>query len=201
MAMRYSPAITKLIAELNKLPGIGAKTAQRLAFHILAQENKQALALADAIRDAKQGVRFCSECCNLTEDDPCDICRSQNRDRSVVCVVENPRDVAVMERVQNYDGLYHILHGAISPMDEIGPEDIKLRELLQRLQQHQEIKEIILAMNPSIEGEATALYIARLLHKSGIKTTQLSHGIPMGADLEYADAETLSRALKNRQEL
>ncbi|NLW54355.1 MAG: recombination protein RecR [Clostridiaceae bacterium] len=199
--MRFSPAITRLIAEFNKLPGIGAKTAQRLAFHILSQDNDQALALADAIRDARQGVTLCSECCNLTEDDPCDICKSQNRDRSVVCVVENPRDVAVMERVQNYDGLYHVLHGAISPMEEIGPEDIKLRELLQRLQQHQEITEVILAMNPSIEGEATALYIARLLNRAGIKTPQLSHGIPMGADLEYADAETLSRALKNRQEL
>ena len=199
--MRFSPAITRLIAELNKLPGVGAKTAQRLAFHILAQDKEQAFALADAIKDAKDDVTLCSHCCNLTEDDPCEICSSHKRDRTVVCVVENPRDVAVMERVQNYDGLYHVLHGAISPMEDIGPEDIKLRELLQRLQEHQEISEINLAMNPSIEGEATALYIARLFHQTGIKTTQLSHGIPMGADLEYADAETLSSALRNRQEL
>ena len=201
MAMRFSPAITRLIAELNKLPGVGAKTAQRLAFHILAQDKEQAFALADAIKDAKDDVTLCSHCCNLTEDDPCEICSSHKRDRTVVCVVENPRDVAVMERVQNYDGLYHVLHGAISPMEDIGPEDIKLRELLQRLQEHQEISEIILALNPSIEGDATALHIARLLLQTGIKTTHLSHGIPMGADLEYADAETLSRALRNRQEL
>lgn len=201
MAVRFTPAITRLIAELSHLPGIGNKTAQRLAFHILSQTDEKALALADAIRDAKRTVHLCAECCNLTESEICDICSSDRRDRTCVCVVENPRDVAAMERIRDYEGLYHVLHGVISPMQDRGPEDIRLRELLQRLQEHAEITEVILATNPTIEGEATALYIARLLHDTGIRTTRLAHGIPMGSDLEYADEETLARALDNRREV
>ena len=194
MSYRYSPAIAKL-------PGIGKKTAQRLAFHILDDKKEDALALADAIREACASVRLCSVCCNLTEEDPCDICRSATRDRTRICIVENPRDVAAMERIHDYRGLYHVLHGVISPMHDIGPEDVKLRELFVRLRNHDEIEEIILATNPTIEGEATALYIARLLKPSGIRTTRIAHGIPMGAALEYADEVTLSRAFQNRQEV
>ncbi|NLA71562.1 MAG: recombination protein RecR [Clostridiaceae bacterium] len=201
MAYRFSPAIAKLINALGKLPGIGQKTAQRLAFHILDESREDALALADAIREACASVTLCSECCNLTEDDPCDICQSRTRDRTRICIVENPRDVAAMERIHDYRGLYHVLHGVISPMHDIGPEDIKLRELFQRLQTHDEIEEIILATNPTIEGEATALYVARLLKPSGIRTTRIAHGIPMGAALEYADEVTLARAFQNRQEI
>ncbi len=201
MSYRYSPAIAKLINAFAKLPGIGKKTAQRLAFHILDDKKEDALVLADAIREACASVRLCSVCCNLTEEDPCDICRSATRDRTRICIVENPRDVAAMERIHDYRGLYHVLHGVISPMHDIGPEDVKLRELFVRLRNHDEIEEIILATNPTIEGEATALYIARLLKPSGIRTTRIAHGIPMGASLEYADEVTLSRAFQNRQEV
>lgn len=201
MAYRFSPAVARLVQALAKLPGIGQKTAQRLAFHILDESREDALALARAIEEACESVRLCSECCNLTEEDPCDLCSSAVRDRRLVCVVENPRDVAAMERIHDYKGLYHVLHGAISPMQDIGPEDIRLKELFQRLQSHGEIEEVILATNPTIEGEATALYIARLLKPSGIKVTRIAHGIPMGAALEYADEVTLARAFQNRQEV
>lgn len=201
MAYRYTPAIARLVSQLAKLPGIGQKTAQRLAFHILDDSREDAMALADAIRDALKTVRLCSVCCNLTEDDPCDICRSGARDTSRILIVENPRDVAAMERIHDYKGLYHVLHGVISPMHDIRPEDIRLKELFTRLQAHDEVEEIILAMNPTIEGEATSHYIARLLKPSGIKVTRIAHGIPMGAALEYADEVTLSRAFQNRQEL
>ncbi|NLB49956.1 MAG: recombination protein RecR, partial [Clostridiaceae bacterium] len=197
MAYRFSPAIAKLVNALARLPGIGQKTAQRLAFHMLDESREDALALAKAIQEAAQSVRLCSSCCNLTEEDPCDICRSSTRDRTRICIVENPRDVAAMERIHDYRGLYHVLHGVISPMQDVGPEDIKLRELFQRLQSQPEVEEIILATNPTIEGEATALYIARLLKPSGIRTTRIAHGIPMGAALEYADEVTLARAFLN----
>ena len=201
MAYRFSPAIAKLVNALARLPGIGQKTAQRLAFHMLDESREDALALAKAIQEAAQSVRLCSSCCNLTEEDPCDICRSSTRDRTRICIVENPRDVAAMERIHVYRGLYHVLHGVISPMQDVGPEDIKLRELFQRLQSQPEVEEIILATNPTIEGEATALYIARLLKPSGIRTTRIAHGIPMGAALEYADEVSLARAFQNRQEV
>lgn len=201
MAYRFSPAIAKLVNALAKLPGIGQKTAQRLTFHILDESREDALALAEAIQEACRNVRLCSECCNLTEDDPCDICSSRTRDKTRICVVESPRDVAAMERIHDYQGLYHVLHGAISPMLDIGPEDIRLKELFQRLQEHEEVEEIILATNPTVEGEATALYIARLLKPAGIRTTRIAHGIPMGAALEYADEVTLARAFQNRQEV
>jgi recombination protein RecR len=198
---RFAPAIARLITELNRLPGIGGKTAQRLAFHILAQPDAYAEALAQAILEARHTIRLCSVCCNLTDRDPCEICQSGNRDRTVVCVVENPRDVAAMERMHEYRGLYHVLHGAISPMQGIGPDQIRLRELLAHLRQEETIREIILATNPTVEGEATALYIARLLKPAGILTTRIAHGIPMGGDLEYADEVTLARAIEGRREI
>lgn len=198
---RYSPSIARLIAELGKLPGIGSKSAQRLAFHLLAQPESQVENLAQAILDARHTTRLCSVCCNLTDQDPCDICSSVSRDRSIICVVENPRDVAAMERIHEYHGLYHVLHGSISPMQNIGPDQIKLRELLARLRCDENIHEIILATNPTVEGEATAMYIARLLKPAGILTTRIAHGIPMGGDLEYADEVTLARALEGRREI
>lgn len=198
---RYSPSIARLIAELGKLPGIGSKSAQRLAFHLLSQPESQVEALAQAILDACHTTRLCSVCCNLTDQDPCEICTSAARDRSMICVVENPRDVAAMERIHEYRGLYHVLHGAISPMQNIGPDQIKLRELLARLRQDEEVHEVILATNPTVEGEATAMYLARLLKPAGILTTRIAHGIPMGGDLEYADEVTLARAMEGRREI
>lgn len=198
---RYSPSIARLISELGKLPGIGGKSAQRLAFYLLGQPENKVEALAEAILDARRNTRICSQCCNLTDQDPCDICSSTNRDRSQICVVENPRDVAAMERIHEYRGLYHVLHGAISPMQNIGPDQIRLRELLARLRADTAISEVILATNPTVEGEATALYIARLLKPAGIRTTRIAHGIPMGGDLEYADEVTLARAMEGRREI
>jgi recombination protein RecR len=198
---RFAPSISRLIAELGKLPGIGSKTAQRLAFHILAQPKEQVKALAEALLDARARMRLCSECCNLTEQDPCEICTNPSRDRATICVVEQPRDVAAMERMHEYKGLYHVLHGAISPMQGVGPDQIRLRELLARLRRDEKINEVILATNPTVEGEATALYLARLLKPAGILTTRIAHGIPMGGDLEYADDITLSRAMEGRREI
>ncbi len=198
---RYSPATGRLIAELGKLPGIGGKSAQRLAFYLLAQPEERSVALANAILEARQSTRLCSVCCNLTEQDPCEICQSATRDRSIICVVENPRDVAAMERIHEYKGLYHVLHGVISPLRNVGPDQIRLRELLARLRADDSISEVILATNPTVEGEATALYIARLLKPAGIRTTRIAHGIPMGGDLEYADEVTLARAMAGRREI
>lgn len=198
---RYSPTIGRLITELGKLPGIGGKSAQRLAFHLLSQPEDRVEALASAILEARRSTRFCSACCNLTEQDPCEICQSPARDRSIICVVENPRDVAAMERIHEYKGLYHVLHGVISPLQNIGPDQIRLRELLARLRADDSISEVILATNPTVEGEATALYIARLLKPAGIRTTRIAHGIPMGGVLEYADEVTLARAMEGRREI
>jgi recombination protein RecR len=198
---RYAASIARLIAELGKLPGIGSKTAQRLAFHLLAQPEEQVAALASAMLDARRTTRLCSLCCNLTDQDPCEICLSPSRERSQICVVENPRDVAAMDRIHEYRGLYHVLHGAISPMQNIGPDQIKLRELLARLRQSDEVSEVILATNPTVEGEATAMYIARLIKPAGIRTTRIAHGIPMGGDLEYADEVTLAKAMEGRREI
>ena len=196
----YAKPLNKLISEMNKLPGIGGKTAQRLAFHILSMEDGDAFALADAIREAKQSMRYCSVCGNLTEEDPCSICADETRDPSVICVVESARDVVSMEKIREYKGLYHVLHGAISPMDGIGPEDINLKSLITRLQDER-VKELILATNPTIEGEATSMYIARLIKPSGIKVTRIAHGVPVGGDLEYADEVTLLKAMEGRREL
>lgn len=196
----YAKPLSKLISELSKLPGIGGKSAQRLAFHILSMEDKDAMSIADAIVDAKKNMKYCSICGNLTDIDPCSICSDPARDQNVVCVVESPRDVAAMERMREFNGLYHVLHGAISPMDGIGPEDINLKQLIVRLQQHN-ITEVILATNPNIEGEATAMYTARLIKPAGIKVTRIAHGVPVGGDLEYADEITLCKAMEGRREL
>ena len=198
---QYPKPLNKLINELSKLPGIGGKTAQRLAFHILALEESEATALANSIVNAKRSLHYCSVCGNLTDTDPCEICSDESRDRTKVCVVETPQDVIAMERIREFKGLYHVLHGAISPVEGIGPNDINLKSLITRLQQHDEIDEIIVATNPNIEGEATAMYIARLLKPSGIKVTRIAHGIPVGGDLEYADEVTLLKAREGRREI
>ena len=198
---QYPRALNKLINELSKLPGIGGKTAQRLAFHILSLSEREAEALAEAIVSAKKNLRYCSECGNLTDQDKCLICSDATRDRSVICVVETPQDVVAMERIREYRGLYHVLHGAISPAEGIGPNDINLKSLITRLQASDEVKEIIIATNPNIEGEATAMYISRLLKPAGIKVTRIAHGIPVGGDLEYADEVTLLKAIEGRREL
>ncbi len=196
----YAPPIARLIEELAHLPGVGRKTAQRLAMHIVTSREDLAVGLSEAILDARNKIRFCSSCFNLTEQDPCPICSDPKRDQATICIVEAPKDVIAMERTKEYHGLYHVLHGAISPMDGIGPEDIKLRELIVRLQAS-EVHEIILATNPTIEGEATSMYISRLVKPTGIKVTRLAHGIPVGGDLEFADEVTLTKALEGRNEL
>lgn len=197
---QYAKPLANLIRELSKLPGIGGKSAQRLAFHILSMDDREAEILANSITRAKSSMRYCSVCGNLTESDPCEICSDEKRDHTVICVVEQARDVAAMERMKEYNGLYHVLNGAISPMDGIGPEDINLKQLIIRLQQN-DIREVILATNPTIEGEATAMYAARLIKPSGIKVTRIAHGIPVGGDLEYTDEVTLSKAMEGRREL
>ena len=196
----YAKPLNKLINELSRLPGIGGKTAQRLAFHILSMDEKSAIELANAISDAKKSMTYCSVCGNLTDTDPCAICSDDSRDKSTICVVESPKDVVAMEKIREYRGYYHVLHGAISPMDGIGPDDINLRSLIVRLQD-EAVKELIIATNPNIEGEATAMYIARLIKPSGIKVTRIAHGIPVGGDLEYADEVTLLKAVEGRREL
>lgn len=198
---QYPKALNKLINELSKLPGIGGKTAQRLAFHILSLTDSEAKTLAESIVTAKESLHYCSVCGNLTDQDPCQICSDANRDKSVICVVETPQDVMAMERIREYNGLYHILHGAISPAEGIGPNDINLKSLITRLQSNEEVKEVIIATNPNIEGEATAMYISRLIKPSGIKVTRIAHGIPVGGDLEYADEVTLLKAMEGRREL
>ena len=196
----YIEPIARLINELSKLPGIGNKTAQRLAFYIINMPEDQAQALAKSISEVKDKIRYCSVCGNITDIDPCAICKSYNRDSATICVVKDPRDVVAMEKTRDYHGVYHVLHGTISPMEGIGPDDIKIKELLDRVA-NSEIKEVILATNPDVEGEATAVYISKLLKPIGIKTTRIAHGIPVGGDLEYADEVTLSKALEGRREM
>lgn len=198
---QYPRPLNKLINELSKLPGIGGKTAQRLAFHILSLTDKEAGDLAESIMQAKNNLHYCSVCGNLTDTDPCRICADTERDNSIICIVETPQDVMAMERIREFNGLYHVLHGAISPVEGIGPNDINLKSLITRLQGNDDIKEIIIATNPNIEGEATAMYISRLIKPSGIKVTRIAHGIPVGGDLEYADEVTLLKAIEGRREL
>jgi recombination protein RecR len=200
MSYFYAPPVAKLIEEFEKLPGIGHKTAQRLAFHVLNLPAEKSEALANAIREAKLKTRYCSICSNLTESDPCNICSNVKRDHGIICIVEDPRDVVAMERIREFNGIYHVLHGVISPMEGIGPEDIKIKELLQRIREG-DIREVILATDPDVEGEATAMYISRLLKPVGIRITRIAHGIPVGGDLEYADEVTLAKALEGRREL
>ena len=196
----YAKPLAKLISELSKLPGIGGKSAQRLAFHIMSMDDDEARSLAESITFAKQNMKYCSVCGNLTDADPCAICDDPGRDRRMICVVESPRDVAAIERIKEYTGLYHVLHGAISPMEGIGPDDINLKQLIIRLQEN-DVTEVILATNPNIEGEATAMYASRLIKPSGIKVSRIAHGIPVGGDLEYADEITLLKAVEGRREL
>lgn len=198
--MYYPEPITKLIDSFMKLPGIGPKTAARLAFFVLNMKEEDVLAFGKALVNAKRDLGYCSVCGHITDQDPCAICKDERRDRSIVCVVQDPKDVIAMEKMKEYNGLYHVLHGAISPMEGIGPEDINVPDLVKRLQD-ETIKEVILATNPNIEGEATAMYISRLLKPSGIRTTRIAHGLPVGGDLEYADEVTLSKALEGRREL
>lgn len=198
--MNFIAPVSKLIDEFSKLPGIGRKTAQRLAFHMLSIREDQAFGLANAIVEAKRKTRFCSVCFNITDVDPCIFCTNEKRDQTTICVVESSKDVIAIERTREYRGLYHVLHGAISPMDGIGPDDIKIKELLHRLSDLN-IKEIIVATNPTIEGEATAMYIARIISPLGIDVSRIAHGIPIGGDLEYADEVTLSKSLEGRRKI
>lgn len=198
--MEQIAPLAKLIEHFRALPGIGAKTAVRLAYHVLDMEAGEAKALAGAIIEAKEKIGFCNTCFNLSDCNPCAICASTERDHSVICVVEQPQDVAAMERMRDYKGLYHVLHGALSPLEGVGPGDIRIKELLGRLED-ETVKEIIMATNPNVEGEATAMYIARLLKPMGIKVTRIAHGLPVGGDLEYADEVTLSKAMENRREI
>jgi recombination protein RecR len=192
--------VTRLIDAFAQLPGIGPKTASRLTFYLLRRPTEQVETLADAIRDLKQKIVFCPVCFNITEQTPCAICRDEGRDRSILCVVEEPLDVVAIDRTGEYRGLYHVLHGAISPVEGIGPDELRIDELLARLKD-QPVREVLLATNPNLEGEATAMYLARLLQPLGVRVTRLARGLPVGGDLEYADAVTLSRALEGRREM
>ncbi|MGH2931519.1 MAG: recombination mediator RecR [Gaiellaceae bacterium] len=195
----YSPAVENLVSQLTRLPGVGSRTAQRLAFHLLRVPKDEAAALAGAIAEVKERVRFCSECGNLTEEDVCDICRDARRDRAVVCVVEQPADLISVERTHEYRGLYHVLGGALSPIDGVEPEHLRIGELLQRVERNG-IQEVVLATNPNMTGEATAAYLADRL-RGRVRVTRLASGLPVGGDLEYADEVTLGRALSGRREM
>jgi len=192
-------SLDRLIEEFSKLPGIGKKTAQRLAFHVLRIKKEEAENLAQAIMDVKEKIRYCSLCFNITEKDPCKICADKKRDRSLICVVEESKDVLAVEKTGQYNGAYHVLGGVLSPLDNIGPEDLKIKELLNRLKQ-KGVKEVILATNPSTEGEATAIYLAKLIKPLGIKVTRIARGLPSGGALEYADVNTLANAIEGRVE-
>ena len=196
----YPRPMGELIGELTKLPGIGPKSGRRLAFYILELNKKEVEKLAKTLVHTKENIKYCSDCNNLTESDPCDICDSEDRTKDKICVVESPKDVIAMEKTGEYDGLYHVLLGSISPMDGVGPEDIKIKNLMPRLKKDK-VKEVIIATDPNAEGDATAMYLAKLLKPLGIKVTRIAHGLPVGGDLEYADEVTLSKALEGRREL
>ncbi len=198
--MHYPEPIAKLIDSFARLPGIGPKTAGRLAFHILRMKEEDVLEFAKALVNAKRNLHYCSVCFNITDTDPCRICQDKSRDPSMICIVQEPKDIGAMERTREFNGYYHVLHGAISPMEGIGPDEIRITELLKRLGDDT-VQEMILATNPNIEGEATAMYISRLVKNFGIKVTRIAHGLPVGGDLEYADEVTLSKALEGRREL
>ena len=194
--MQHIAPLTQLMEQFRALPGIGAKTAARLAYHVLDMDMERAQRLASAIVEAKRKIGFCSTCFNLTDTDPCAICTAEKRDHSVVCVVEQPPDVAAMERMNDYDGVYHVLHGALSPLEGVGPNDLRIKELVTRVGTT-DVQEVIMATNPNVEGE----YIAKLLKPMGVRVTRIAHGLPVGGDLEYADEVTLSRAMENRREI
>lgn len=198
--MQYIPAFSKLVEEFEKLPGIGSKTAQKMAYYIISSDKSVAKAFADSLMEAKEKIRCCTVCQNITDKDICSICSESKRDTSVICVVEKPSDIDSIERTRDYNGLYHVLHGLISPMNDIGPDDIKLSELLHRVSEN-DIKEVIMATSPNVEGQATAMYIAKILKPFEIKVTGLALGIPVGGSLEYSDSVTLARAIENRREI
>lgn len=193
-------SLNELINQFSSLPGIGKKTAQRLAFSILEQPPERAKRFAEALINAREKIHFCKVCQSFTDLDVCPVCSNEHRDKSVICVVEDPKDVLAFERTREFSGVYHVLHGVISPLDNVGPDDLKIKELMSRLASG-EVKEIIMATNPTVEGEATASYISRLIKPMGIKVTRLAYGVPVGADLEYADEYTLARALEGRNEI
>lgn len=196
----FTPSLDKLIEQFAKLPSVGKKSAQRLAFHILAMSDADAKAFTQTIETARSSIKRCEICCNLTDSSVCTVCSSKSRDKSVICVVEDPRDVIAIERTHEYNGLYHVLHGVISPMNDINPEDICIKELIMRLGDDT-VKEVIMATNPTVEGEATSMYISRLIKPLGVSVSRLAYGVPVGADLEYADEFTLIRAMEGRKEL
>ena len=198
--MAYTPALSRLIDLLSRMPGIGEKTAARLAFFILKSEGGYARELADALRAVKENTRFCTRCWGLSETEPCSICSDGRRERSLLCVVEEPSDVIAIERTHGFKGVYHVLHGAISPLDGRGPEQLKVTDLVRRLEPG-DIKEVVLATNPTVEGEATAVYLARLIKPLGVSVTRIAHGIPVGGNLEYADHVTLGRAIEGRRQM
>lgn len=198
--MYYPEPIAKLIDSFSRLPGIGPKTAGRLAFHVLRMKEEDVLAFAQSLVSVKRNLHYCSVCFNITDTDPCRLCQDKTRDGSVICVVQEPKDVVAMERTKDYNGYYHVLHGAISPMEGIGPDELRIPELLKRLADDQ-VKELILATNPNIEGEATAMYLSKLVRNFGLRVTRIAHGLPVGGDLEYADEVTLSKALEGRREI
>lgn len=198
--MFYPEPIAKLIDAFTRLPGVGPKTAGRLAFHVLRMKEDDVLEFAKSLVSVKRNLHYCSVCCNVTDVDPCRICQDKSRDGSVICVVQEPKDLVAMERTKEYHGYYHVLHGAISPMEGIGPDELRIAELLKRLGDNK-VSELILATNPNIEGEATAMYLSRLVKPFGLRVTRIAHGLPVGGDLEYADEVTLSKALEGRREL
>ena len=196
----YVSPLQNLIDEFRKLPGIGSKTAQRLAYHVLNLPDEKALKFSQAIVEAKKKITYCRICQNFSDSEVCSVCANPLRDKTIICVVENPKDVVQMEKTNEFKGLYHVLHGAISPMDNIGPEDIRIKELMTRIAGG-EVKEVIMATNPNLEGETTAMYISKLLKPFGIRTTRIAHGVPVGGELEYADEVTLAKAILGRVEL
>ncbi|RKN85715.1 recombination mediator RecR [Paenibacillus ginsengarvi] len=198
--MFYPEPIAKLIDAFSRLPGVGPKTAGRLAFHVLRMKEDDVLDFAKSLVSVKRNLYYCSVCCNITDVDPCRICQDKSRDASVICVVQEPKDLVALERMKEYSGTYHVLHGAISPMEGIGPDEIRVAELLKRLSD-EKVQEMILATNPNVEGETTAIYLSRLVKPFGLKVTRIAHGLPVGGDLEYADEVTLSKALEGRREL
>lgn len=198
--MYYPEPIAKLIDAFSRLPGVGPKTAGRLAFHVLRMKEDDVIDFAKALVNVKRNLHYCSVCCNITDIDPCRVCQDKGRDGSVICVVQEPKDLVAMERTKEFHGYYHVLHGAISPMEGIGPDQIHIAELLKRLSD-EKVQELILATNPNIEGEATAMYLSRLVKPFGLKVTRIAHGLPVGGDLEYADEVTLTKALEGRREI
>jgi recombination protein RecR len=197
--MLFARPLAELIAQFEKLPGVGPKSAQRLAYHILRQPNDDVRRFADALRNAKDSLRFCATCLNVSELEVCEICADPRRDRTIICAVAEPRDIVAVERINEYSGLYHVLHGLLNPMEDIGPEDIRVKELLSRLKG--EVTEVIVATNPTVEGDATALYLAKLIKPLGVRVTRLAHGMPVGGELDYADSATLHSALEYRREI